>query len=268
MPLKHIASRQNALVARYRSVARGDVKDAMLLDGVHLIQEALSSGVTLVHAVAALEELDRPDVNALIREFDDRRLDAASASSTVMAAISPVRSSSMAVAVAERPPDRGPSTYPPGSLMIVACDIQDPGNLGAVVRAAEATGTAGLMAAGACADPFGWKALRGSMGSAFRLPIAIRRSTADALLEIRQAGFRLVAALPQGGEAPATIDLTGPVAVMIGGEGGGLSSEAVTGADARISVPMKPPVESLNTAVAAAVILYEAARQRGELKRQ
>ena len=86
-------------------------------------------------------------------------------------------------------------------LVLIACDVQDPGNLGAIVRVAEAAGATGLIAAGACADPFGWKALRGSMGSALRLPIAIARHVEEAVAEARRHGCRVVATVPRGGRS-------------------------------------------------------------------
>ena len=93
-----------------------------------------------------------------------------------MDALSPVRSSSAIVALAERPRDRSTRVYAgAGPLVVIAVDVQDPGNLGAIVRVAEAAGATGVVAAGASADPFGWKALRGSMGSALRLPIVAAR---------------------------------------------------------------------------------------------
>ena len=83
--------------------------------------------------------------------------------------------------------------------MLIACDVQDPGNLGAIVRVAEAAGASGLIAAGQCADPFSWKALRGSMGSALRLPIAIGDTADAATAEARRHGCRVVATLPRDG---------------------------------------------------------------------
>jgi TrmH family RNA methyltransferase len=120
----------------------------------------------------------------------------------------------------------------------------------------------GLVAAGASADPFGWKALRGSMGSALRLPIAT--ASADEALDLaRAAGFRIVAMAAHGGRSLFTMDLNGPVAALVGGEGPGLPPEILARADETVSIPMRAPVESLNAAVAAALVAYEAFRQRG-----
>ena len=153
--------------------------------------------------------------------------------------------------------------YAGAALVLIAIDVQDPGNLGAIVRVAEAAGATGLVAAGGSANPFGWKALRGSMGSAFRLPIASEISADEAVAEARRRGCRVIAAVPRDGRPVFGADLTGPIAVLIGGEGHGLSSAVTDAADDRITIPMQPPVESLNAAVTTALIVYEARRQRG-----
>src|ERR1700681_3813504 len=115
----------------------------------------------------------RDEVGALAGRVEGSGAQVLSVSAPVMAAVSPVRSSSVIVAIADRPPRSGERLYAGTPLVIVACDVQDPGNVGAMVRVAEAAGATGLIAAGRCADPFGPKALRGSMGSALRLPIAV-----------------------------------------------------------------------------------------------
>jgi TrmH family RNA methyltransferase len=96
-----------------------------------------------------------------------------------------------------------------------------------------------------------------------RLPVERLRSLDDAVRAARARGCRIVAAVPRGGIPLDQCDLRGPVAVLLGGEGAGLPAEAVAGADAQLTIPMAPPVESLNAAVAAALVVYEARRQRG-----
>jgi TrmH family RNA methyltransferase len=144
--------------------------------------------------------------------------------------------------------------------MVVA--VQDPGNLGAVARVAEAAGMTRLVVAGQSADPFSWKALRGSMGSALRLPIDIRAEPAAVLDELRRQGTSIVAAAPRGGRPFFEVDYTGETAIVIGGEGRGLPPALSAAADELVTIPMQPPVESLNTAIAAALLAYEARRQR------
>jgi TrmH family RNA methyltransferase len=185
------------------------------------------------------------------------------ASASVMDALSPVRSSSTVVALADRLPASEPAFYhETAPLVVMAVDVQDPGNVGAIVRVAEAGGATGVVAAGASADPFGWKALRGSMGSALRLPLLIQSDANRAVADARRHGCRILATAPRGGRSLFEVSYTGPIAILIGGEGPGLPPDLIEDADERVTIPMQTPVESLNAAVTAALIVYEARRQR------
>jgi len=263
MPTARISSRQNALVAKYRRVGRGDDGSLVLLDGAHLVGEALAAGVELRDVLVTDDARARPDVAALIAQLQRARVEAVAATAAVVAAASPVRTPSGIVALADRPRDRGDEIFSGRDVLgLIAYDVQDPGNLGAMIRVAEAAGASGVVAAGESADPYGWKALRGSMGSALRLPIARATSMEHAIAGARQSGCTIVATVPHGGRSMYDTDLTHSIAIVIGGEGAGVPQSIVDAADERISVPMAAPVESLNTATAAAVLLYEAHRQR------
>jgi TrmH family RNA methyltransferase len=258
---KRISSRHNDIVARYRSAARGDDPDIMLLDGEHLVADAADGNIRLRHVLVSAEAAGRPPHAALLERLDRTGVEIAIATAPVMSAASPVRSPSPIVALAERPArtDVFRGTAP---LVLIACDVQDPGNLGAIVRVAEAAGASGVIASGRSADPFGWKALRGSMGSALRLPLTVCPTLDAATAAARAHRSRVIAAVPRGGTSLFDAELTGGVAILIGGEGAGLPNAAIASADERVSIPMAAPVESLNAAVTAALIAYEARRQR------
>ncbi len=259
--MRRINSRQNPVVARYRDAAHR-ASGALLLDGVHLAAEALSAGVRVEHAAVRADALERSDIGELVSRLQTAGADIVIATSPVMNAISPVRSSSPLVALAARPAAGEDAVYRHRGVVVVAVDVQDPGNMGAIVRVAEAAGAGGVVAAGSSADPFGWKALRGSMGSALRVPVHIDPDPVHAIADARRHRCRIVATVPRGGRPLFEADLRAPVAVLIGGEGQGLAASLADAADERLTIPMQPPVESLNAAVAAALILYEAARHR------
>jgi TrmH family RNA methyltransferase len=151
-------------------------------------------------------------------------------------------------------------------FVVVAVDVQDPGNLGAVIRAAEAGGATGVLVCGVSAHPFSWKALRGSMGSALRLPIASAPDVEVCVRDLRAAGVRTVAAAPRDGRDPDALDWTGPCALVLGGEGTGLRDAVRGSCDDNVTIPMAAPVESLNVAVAAAILIYAARRQRSSVR--
>lgn len=258
--VQRITSRQNAIVAAYRAAARGGT-EGLLLDGTHLVGEALSAGIRLRHVMVALDAIDTPEMVPLLAQLSDD-VDVASANSTVMAAASPVRSSSRIVALGDRPPlTRGPFDGE-AHLVVVACDVQDPGNVGAIIRVAEGAGATGVVVAGQSADPFAWKALRGSMGSALRLPIVAVPTIEEAVADARRHHSTIVATVPRDGVSLFESRLRVATTLLIGGEGSGLPASVVAAADVRVTIPMDAPVESLNAAVATAVLLYEARRQR------
>ena len=260
--VQRITSRQNAVVKEYRDAARGETPDTLLLDGLRLVGEAIAAGIRLRHVMVAVDAIERPDVVRLLHQIDADVVTIASASGPVMDAVSPVHSTSAMVALAARPSCEASPYVGPAPLVVVICDMQNPGNVGAIVRVAEAAGASGVVVAGQSADPFGWKALRGSMGSALRVPISLAPSVHDAVAHARRHGTAIVATVPRNGVQPFEATLKGPSALLIGGEGIGLASDVVDAADYRVSIPMQAPVESLNAAVAAAVLLYEARRQR------
>lgn len=255
-----ITSRQHPIVKEFRELARGG-GDLMLLDGWHLLHEAAAAAVA-VETIA----ICGPPSAAEQRVVDRLRRDGAQivdVSGTVLNALSPVNSPTGVVAAARRPAvTHSAILTPPPALVLAATGLQDPGNAGAIIRSAAAAGATGVVLDEASADPWGWKALRASMGSAFHLPVLRARRIANLIGEWRSAGLRLVATVPRGGTPMHDLDFTRPMALLLGAEGAGLPGEMVSAADARVSIPMRRGIESLNAAVAAAVLLYEAQRQR------
>jgi RNA methyltransferase, TrmH family len=262
--MDRITSRHNAVVARCRAIARGEAGDLLLLDGSHLVAEALSAGIQIEQAIVRSEAgVTDPEVRSQMERLERVRIPVLMASTRVMDAVSPVHSSSPIVAIARRPASGEARLFNGArSLVVIASDVQDPGNVGAIVRVAEAGGATGAMLSGGAADPFGWKALRGSMGSALRVPIVRFERTEEAIATAQHWGCRVLATMPQATQSIFDIDLTGPLAVLIGGEGRGLAESLASRADAVAAVPMAPPVESLNAAVATALVVYEVRRQR------
>ena len=257
-----ITSRQHAIVKTFRRVARGDVGLA-LLDGWHLLSDAVDADLR-VQTVAVTTRAAGDDESArILGRVRARGATIVDVSTPVMDALSPVRTPPGVVAIVERPSVPVTRLFRPSpALIVLAIDMQDPGNVGAVIRAAEAGGATGVAFAGTSADPWGWKSLRAAMGSTFRLPVVKADEPGTLLDAIRNAGVAALATIPRGGRSMHDTDLRGGVAIMMGGEGAGLSQEFVETADGTVSIPMHGGAESLNVAVAAALLVYEARRQR------
>jgi TrmH family RNA methyltransferase len=292
--MERITSRQNAIVKRFRELGRasraaapiardgtagaGGHAGEILLDGEHLVQEALACDIPVELAAFSDRQFDNvlSPLSRLARDVRTRGGRPILVSDQVLAAISPVQHPSGVVAIARARatdvrvvfaacrhanPATGLGAQPHLPLIIVLAGVQDPGNVGAIVRAAAAFGAAGVVAIERTANPFSWKALRGAMGGTFRLPIAARGTVSDVIAAAHEEDVRLVAAVPRGGTPLPRIDFTQPTAIVLGGEGAGLAEAMVAASQATVTVPMRAPVESLNVAVAAALILYEASRQ-------
>jgi TrmH family RNA methyltransferase len=264
--VEQITSRRNPIVARFREARHtATPPDAtVLLEGPRLIAEALAAGLQIDLVAVSTGAATARRTAAVFDRLDPTATRLVSVSPTVMEALSPVSTPSGLVALATLQPASFDAAAPsPRPLVVGLLDVQDPGNTGAVIRAVEAGGATGVVSIGG-ADPYGWKALRGAMGSAFRLPV-VRNLAPDALrAETDRRGLRVLAAVPRDGTPVADADLSGPCLIWLGGEGGGLDTDVVADADDVISISMRPPVESLNIAVAAALIVYEAARQRAD----
>ena len=164
-------------------------------------------------------------------------------------------------ALAPAPPSPEP-TPPRDALLLVLARLQDPGNVGTLLRSAEAFGAHGVLLLGGTASPWNGKALRASAGSAFRLPLRAFSGPDAAAAWLRAHGVRSFAAVASGGLAPAQLALAQAKALWIGNEGGGLSAAEIKACDARVTLPMPGPVESLNAAIAGSLLLYEAAHGR------
>ena len=263
--MEHLTSRSNPLVKRFREAGReGRIGDTVLLDGSHLLEEALASRIEL--EVVAFSDASAERQPTLVAATLRSGARVVTVPEALLETLSPVRQPSGVVALARmQSVDVGKAIgMNPPQLILLLESIQDPGNVGAIVRTAEACGATAVLVGRGCADPIGWKALRGSMGSAFRLPVASTDSQA-ATRALRSAGVRIFAAVPRGGTPLRLAELTSPAAILLGGEGPGLSLSTVEAADETLSIEMRPPVESLNVSTAAALILYEASRQRGDV---
>ncbi len=186
--MRRISSRSNPFVTRCREVARGRGPDGLiLLDGEHLVEEALASGITL-ETVAFVDSAVDAFSDGLVDRLARAGAEVVRVPAQVMAALSPVRQPSGIVALARvKSSSLDDALAQAPQLVLLLNGIQDAGNVGAIVRAADGCGATGVIAADGTADPFGWKALRGAMGSTFRLPIAVRQSAPAAVEPLQES---------------------------------------------------------------------------------
>ena len=147
-------------------------------------------------------------------------------------------------------------------VVLVCVDVRDPGNLGAVLRIAGATGVRGVICCAGTVDPFNPKVVRASAGAVFRVPLVVGTRPVEALESLGRGGYRRWATVPHGGTDYAVADLEGPSAFVLGNEGAGLPDEVVSLLDGALTIPMEAGTESLNVAMTVAVLCFDAVRRR------
>jgi TrmH family RNA methyltransferase len=256
--LRRIESRQNGRVKELRAaLARtGRTPDGLVaIEGEHLVQEALRS--RLRFATVFLREgyspaYELPDVEHLLLPGD-----------VFASAVSTEQPQGIA-ALVHAPTFSADALFPAATPLVLAlAGLQDPGNVGTLIRSAEAFGATGVLLLPGTASPWNPKALRASAGSVFRIPM-LSLGEAEALALIHDKGVPALAAVVHGGVPVAEARLAEPAALLIGNEGAGLSPALLAAADRRITIPTPGPVESLNAAIAGSLLLYAAATQRTE----
>lgn len=268
-----ISSRENRWLKMFRTaLARGRPTDEGLIgvEGPRLVEEAIRAQLELVALLASpageqhlVRWLGRLGPGVRLLRTTERLF------ATVTSTKAP-----QGIAALVRPRPCGFEDLLRGDvpLVVVLAGVQDPGNVGTIIRTAEALGATGVVTARlgeqSSANPLAPKALRASAGSALRMPVLAGISFPTLLVQLRISGVRVYAASAASGVPPAELDFHVPAALLIGNEGAGLPPEAERSADALARIPLtgspaaRSAVDSLNAAVAAAILLYEAARQR------
>ena len=260
-----ITSRDNALLRHARAVRDGKAHESIYVEGLRLCEEALSSNLN-IEAVIYSEQIAKKDRAAeLIHQLENVAAKSASVSEKLLESISYTKTTQGIVVLAARPEisdtefKKAQSEDP---LVVVLHGINNPVNVGAILRTAEAAGATGVITTKGTSDPFSPKSLRGAMGSAFRLPIWAQVEMQDVVSWCRRQKIRTVAADAAGSQSYVNLDWRIPTALIMGPESAGLSEAELAEADVSVNIPMQGSTESLNVAVAAGILLYEAHRQR------
>jgi len=261
--LRRVSGQHNPRLKELRQAfRRGELtaEGECAIEGVKLVEEALRSGQRLGgiffrESAHALAEKLLPQITARVETLllPDSLFDSIVPSDTPQGVAALVK---LRPVFADQLLERA-QTGP----IVVAAGIQDPGNLGTILRSAEAFGAAGVFVAEGTVSPYNPKALRGSAGSIFRLPV-VQIASAELVPLLRQRGIRLAATSSHKGTPLPEASWTLPLAIFIGNEGAGLPRDLLQQMDETLVIPQAAEVESLNAGVAASIVLYEAARQR------
>jgi TrmH family RNA methyltransferase len=265
MTALEISSASNPRVqaaARLRDRRERESRGLSLVDGGREIGRAIAAGIQVVELFACLELVGSSDAAAALESARAAGFDVTAVNARVLAKLAFGDRSDGLVAVIRTPPsDLDRLVLPGNPLVVVAEAVEKPGNLGAILRSADGAGADALIAADPRTDVFNPNAIRASLGTIFAMPLAVA-STADTLAWLRAAGIAVVVARVDGAVPYAEANLRGPVAIVLGSEAHGLA-DAWSGPDVQaVHLPMLGMADSLNVSAAAAVLLYEARRQR------
>jgi len=266
-PIKAVDSLQNPAVKLARALERDRALRTMrrtyLAWGIHPAQEALAARAPLRQAFLGPALAESTEGSDLDQRLCASGVPIVRATTRVLESIIEGSGDQGVLLLAELPgTDLKSVLSSTRPIVLAAHGVQDPGNVGSILRSARALGAGGLVALEGCADPFGSRAVRAAMGTQFTLP-ALTCTSGEFLAGVRTAGRQVVAAVPAARDTPTDVDLARPTVLLVGSEGSGLPRDLLEAADLRVRIPMAPGVESLNVHAAAAALLYEAARQRG-----
>lgn len=264
-PHAPLTSKDNSFVKTLRSLAdpkHRKKEQAFLIEGIKIVEEALRDN-TGVKTVVAAPSLMQHHGKGVLRLAESRAVQIVWVSERLMDALADSKTPQPVMAIVAQKEHRADDLFDnPAGLVLVAHELQDPGNLGTILRTAEAVGASGVITTPHTVDPFNAKAVRASMGSILRVPVVHDGSLPLIIKACKQKGYMTCATALTAAKTHLEADFTKPTALILGQEGAGLPQEHLKDIDVAVRIPMAGAVESLNVAVAAAVILYEAMRQR------
>lgn len=259
--LRRVDSRQNARVKELRRAfaeATPNEKGEVAVEGIHLVEEAIRSG--LRQSTVFFSESARARAHRLLPQLAAQTETLLLPDTVFASAVPSETPQGVAALVRVKSFSLDEILATPSALVVITAGLQDPGNLGTIARSGEAFGATGLLLGEQTVSPWNWKAVRASAGSMFRLP-TLRVQLTKTLGSTKQAGIRVLATSSHKGTPLSDADLSGPVAFIVGGEGAGVPKNVLSQADEVVVIPQSK-VESLNAGIAASIVLYEAARQR------
>lgn len=260
--LRPISSRQNSFVKDLRGAFHhGELtpQGDCAVEGVKAVEEAIRSGIRI--SAVFVSETARERANRLLPQLGSHTETLLLPDEVFRSAVTSEAPQGIAALVRVKQHSVEDLLRVIEPLIVVTAGLQDPGNLGTVIRSAEAFGATGLVATEGTVNPYNPKVVRGSAGSLFRFPVA-KAAEAATIGALRERGIRILATSSHKSVPLPELDLSGPLAILFGNEGAGVPRDLLKSADQIIGIPHNSKVESLNAGIAASVVLYECSRQR------
>lgn len=258
--IETISSRDNTKLKHARAIRDGRVEGEIFIEGVRLVIEALRSDINLIAAFVSVDLAETSESAYLLQQLQIKRVPVSKVAAKAFGSIADTQNSQGIALLAERPVFDLAGMESP-DLVVLLLQVNNPLNLGAVIRTAEAAGVSAVLTSIGSADAFSPRSIRASMGSCFRFPI-IERITFDAVIAWARAKRLSITAADISGTTDYTsVDWKIPQLLIFGSEAHGLNERELAAVDTAITIPMDNGVESLNLAVSAGILLFEAKRQ-------
>ena len=261
-----ITSKSNPSVKDIRSLKQAKYRHARgeyFIEGVLLVEEALGQAVPVLK-IAYSPRLEKTERGAETLSLARKKIPGAEwlyLSDEVMATLCDTQTHQGILAVLKTLERRFEELWQKKEMILFLHELQDPGNLGTIFRLADAGGAGGLILSRGTIDPYSPKVVRASMGNLWRVPFLGDQDLGECLGRLRSRGYRILAAVVRGAPSFWEVDFSRPTAVLFGQEGAGLPEDLMKAADGLFTIPMAPEVDSLNVAMAAGLVIYEAFRR-------
>ncbi len=264
--MKRIISAENLIIKEVNRLhaKKGRQETGLFFfEGIKLLEEAINSDIAVERILVSDGFLEKHRLEEYLPDFLLNKIEVLNLSDSLFLKISESVTPQGVLVVARQMNYSMDSVLKVGNpLLVYLHDLQDPGNLGTILRSADAAGASGVLLSPGTVELYNPKVIRGAMGSVFHLPV-LENQGIFALELLKKKGFRLIASLLEEGTQPLyEVDLTGPTCLVIGNESAGLPESISHLADRKVKIPMKGKAESLNAGVAASVMLFEGLRQR------
>lgn len=262
-----ITSSQNKYIKLATSLKQKKYRDELglfIVEGVRLVEEAVQSNWLVETCIYTEETLEQERVQGIISDLHSKNCRMIQVPEGIYSKISDTKEPQGVMAIVRKKSCQLEDMFVSGTkgFFIVLDEVQDPGNVGTMIRTAAAAGCTGVILTKGCADVFASKAVRGSMGSIFHVPIIEGLARCEAISYFTEHDIEILATSLESSKVYFDIDFKESIAIVFGNEGNGVSREILEKAQERLYIPLANHVESLNVAASAAVILYEVVRQR------
>lgn len=263
--MNSITSRQNPLIKEVKALAEKkhrEERKIFLVEGIRFVEEALKENVKILNVLVSDQLALVKGGEAILKRLEEKNLEVSCLPHKLFCEVADTETPQGIIAVIGMREHVLEEVLDKHGIFLILEAIQDPGNMGTIIRTADAAGVLGIIASRGCVDLYNSKVLRSTMGSIFRLPVFTNANLEEEIVKLKAEKIKIYASHIDGRDNHFDVSMDGGVGIVIGNEANGISSETAALADRLIKIPMPGNAESLNASIAAGILVYEAVRQR------